>query len=353
MPKDKEGSACQKSESRSSRIWCITEMLSGLTPDQAPEWARNWAMHVEQVKYATWQLEAAPSTGQLHVQAAVRFATALRLAAVKRLFPTAHLEPAGNWERLKAYCTKEESRVAGPWERGRDLGRGHRSDLDAIAEGVAAGTDLRTIARDHPATYVRNYKGLAALQQLLHQPPAMERRVALFVGPTATGKTRMVYDNLDDVYSVFCIKSPWFDGYTGQRNVVLDECGPGMMNHNFLKRLLDRYPITVPVKGGSCAWMAQTIVLTSNVPIEEWFSGTNIHHADFAALKRRMRIFNFPDEKWLAECWVRGQIAPPSPEASVPSNDTVVNVESDEEPAQVLQSMFGPATQPIDLFDSD
>lgn len=222
----------------------------------------SWLEAIPSVRYAVWQVEAAPSTGQLHVQGAVRFATAKRLSAVKKLFPTAHLEVAGNWDRLKEYCTKEETRVAGPWTLGKDLGSGHRSDLDCLAQGIADGRSIRSIAEEAPATYVRNYKGLAALQSILHAPTAMDRRVALFVGDTATGKTRMVYDNLSEVYSVFCLRTPWFDGYTGQENVLFDECGPGMMNHNFLKRLLDRYPITVPIKGGSVAWNAKTIVLT-------------------------------------------------------------------------------------------
>lgn len=313
-----------------------------LDPEQLQSDLSKWGDHVDRIKYACWQVEMAPSTGQLHVQAAVRFVTALRAAAVKKLFPKAHLEVAGNWEKLKEYCTKEESRVLGPWVRGMDPGSGHRSDLDLVAEDIKSGVSLRDIALRQPATYVRNYKGLAALQSLIHQPPAIERSVALFVGPTATGKTRMVYDNLEDVYSVFCIKAPWFDGYTGQKHVVLDECGPGMMNHNFLKRLLDRYPMTVPVKGGSAAWMAERIVLTSNVPIEQWFDTTTMFKGDFDALKRRIRVFNFPEDKWLADCWIKGApaaqqiVAPVAPSREptlvLSDDEQVYDITDDEEP---------------------
>lgn len=76
-----------------------------------------------------------------------------------------------------------------------------------------------------------------------------------------------------------------------------------MMNHNFLKRLLDRYPITVPVKGGAESWSADCIVLTSNVDLETWYPGLPL--SDFNALKRRIEIFQFPGDKKKAIEWLR------------------------------------------------
>jgi len=61
----------------------------------------------------------------------------------------------------------------------------------------------------------------------------------------------------------------------------------------------------IPVKGGSAVWNASTVIMTSNQPIEEWYPFSK--KDDIDALRRRIRIFEFPQEKWLAECWIKGE----------------------------------------------
>ena len=262
------------------------------------------------IKYLVCQKEVAPSTGGLHVQGAIAFTEPTRMAPIQNLMPGVHLNPARDWTKLKEYCQKTETRVEGsvPFIHGEDTGQGHRSDLHEAVEAIKSGKRMRDIATEHSTTFVRAYKGLSVLQATLFPADHMERRCALFWGPTETGKTRMVFDNLPDVYTVFDIKHPWFEGYSGEENVLLDECGKDMMSVDFLKRLLDRYPMIVPIKGMSQIWRAKTIVMTSNTPLDRWYPG--IDRLDFDALKRRMIVFKFPEEKWLAECWIKGQERP-------------------------------------------
>ena len=206
---------------------------------------------------------------------------------------------------------------------GEDTMQGQRSDLASAASLVRQGASMKEVAELDPVVFVRAYKGLTALQSILHPPKAVDRKVGLFVGATETGKTRMVFDELINVYTVFDLKNPWFDGYQGEANVLLDECGPGMMNHNFLKRLLDRYPMTVPIKGGSVAWNASTIVMTSNVPLDEWYE--RLPYADLQALKRRVKIFEFPKDKELARAWISGSLIRPE------KRERIVEVESEDD----------------------
>jgi len=63
----------------------------------------------------------------------------------------------------------------------------------------------------------------------------------------------------------------WFDGYEGQRTVILDDFRKNNMSFSLLLRLLDRYCITVPVKGGYTCWNPLTIIITC----------TNAPHAEF------------------------------------------------------------------------
>lgn len=290
-----------------SRKWCFTLHLDK-QPSELAEVCAEWDM--SKVTYLVYQLEVAPTTGALHAQGAIALSTSLRLTAMKKMMRSQaiHLEPARNWEKAKQYCMKAETRVAGtePFEWGAETSQGQRSDLATAASLVEAGQNMREIAKVCPVTYIRCYKGLNALQQMMHPPKAIVRKVGLFWGSTETGKTRMVFDNLEDVYTVADLKAPWFDNYKGEANVLMDECGANMMHHNLLKRLLDRYPMSVPIKGGFTQWNASTIIMTSNMPIDDWYYG--LPQADLQALKRRVRIFEFPRDKALAEAWLTGRL---------------------------------------------
>lgn len=309
-----------------ARKWCFTLQVNDHDP-QTPQglWESFPPALKTRLTFLVMQYEVAPSTGKLHAQGAASFSGPMRMAAVKKLLPGAHLEVARAWEKATEYCVKQETRAPGtePFHWGEDKGQGARSDLKAAVEMIREGKTLREVAEEHGEVFARAHKGLQQLQAVLHPPVAGERKVGLFWGPTETGKTRSVFDHLPDVYTVFDTHTPWFDGYQGEPNVLLDECGPGMMNHNLLKRLLDRYPMTVPIKGGSVAWQAKTIILTSNVELSAWYPGLTL--ADYKALERRMRIFEFPRDKALAVAWLKGELVAPAKRERPPS---IVSVSS-------------------------
>lgn len=107
----------------------------------------------------------------------------------------------------------------------------------------------------------------------------------------------MAHELFPDLYQVFDVRTPWFDGYDGQKAVLFDEMGPGVMHWNMLKRLLDRYPMQVPVKGGSVHWNPEVIILTSNCWLELWYQDAKgMNPMDYAALERRVHKFRFPEQ---------------------------------------------------------
>lgn len=262
------------------------------------------------MRYMTYQVEAAPTTGQLHLQGCLRLLKPARLQGVKKMMkePTIHLEVARAWAEAKKYSNKPETRVAGPWEYGEDMGQGARSDIHALCGMVRAGKRDREIAEEHPALYMRLHKGVGALRSALARHCMRPNlRVALFWGATGTGKTWTATQSWgeEEIYSVFDVVTPWFDGYQGQRIVIFDEMGPGCMDVNKLKRFLDKYSVMVPMKGSSAILEAETIVLTSNSPIHCWYP--HAREEDLTALQRRMKVFKFPDDKLAAERWCRGE----------------------------------------------
>jgi hypothetical protein len=162
-----------------SRRWCFT-IFPFENFEQYP-----WAEDIETLpkhpkeRYCVWQLEVCPTSGNYHVQGYVELSATVRLSSMVSWIPGGHYEVAqGPREACKQYCMKQETRldgpkeIAGPFERGQWIvGQGARTDLnDAIA--VLKERGLRAVAQDHPATFVRNCKGLEALAAILDKPPS-------------------------------------------------------------------------------------------------------------------------------------------------------------------------------------
>jgi len=78
----------------------------------------------------------------------------------------------------------------------------------------------------------------------------------------------------------------WWDGYCGQSEVIIDDYRRDLCTFAELLRLFDRYPHTVEFKGGSCQFLAKTIVVTtSKGPKETWEGRCD---EDLAQLCRRI-----------------------------------------------------------------
>lgn len=104
----------------------------------------------------------------------------------------------------------------------------------------------------------------------LYQPinTFKKRKVFWLWGPTGGGKTREAFECLsekfgNDVWFSFGDLNTFFNGYTGQKGVLLDDFRPGMLKFNFLLRILDGYPVNVNIKGSSVVWNAEVIFITA------------------------------------------------------------------------------------------
>ena len=90
--------------------------------------------------------------GTSHYQGYICFKFNKTLHAVK-FNPRAHWElRGGKHEEAKAYCSKEETRVDGPWTYGEEPQKGKRTDLLLLKERLDAGVPVRDIWRD-PETF--------------------------------------------------------------------------------------------------------------------------------------------------------------------------------------------------------
>lgn len=244
-----------------NRNWCFTSFEA-----EPPQFDVT-------MKYMIVGKEVCPDTSREHWQGFVIFKNPKLFGGLKRVQPTWHWEAAkGSIDDNVNYCSKDGNFE----EHGeRPAGSGHRSDLDAITDMIASGKSELEIYETSPSTWIRNYRGIKSACQLLRLNTRRDwiMDVRIYWGKPGSGKTRTVYDEFDtDVYPKMVGK--WWDGYMGQRVVLIDDFDPDTCFDNtfdFYLKLLDRYPMLVEWKGGSGNFCSRVIIFTSNVNPNMWF----------------------------------------------------------------------------------
>lgn len=232
--------------------------------------------------------EICPTTGRRHLQGFLYFKHAVTRSGVKKRlgegFGAVHLEASkGTVRENVVYCSKE-----GDFEcYGEQPSQGQRADLIEIRDKIQAGVDERSIAEDHWNQWVVYRRSFAAYRKLLLQPGMrLQCKVYLIVGASGTGKTRYVYERFHGTEGgLWMSHDPtlkWFDGYNGEKAVLIDDFRGGA-DFEFMLRLLDSYPCKVPVKGDFVQWQPDYIFITSNTEPGAWYPDV-----DLAPLTRRI-----------------------------------------------------------------
>lgn len=126
-------------------------------------------------------------------------------------------------------------------------------------------------------------------------------RVLWFHGSTGKGKTRRAIELGGSSYWISSTDLKWFDGYHSERVAILDDIRTNSCPFNFLLRLLDRYKLNVPIKGGFTFWTPQTIIITCPVAPQKLYvhreTGEEWDHLD-QLLRRIDEIRDFDAEPY-------------------------------------------------------
>ncbi|APA62649.1 putative replication protein [uncultured virus] len=248
------------------------------------------------VKYVICQLESCPSSGRLHVQGYVEFDKMMTIKQVKKILgEKTHLDKRqGTQEQAIKYCSKNDTKIEGPFIIGKKAQQGQRTDLEKTAERLRNGDSIELIIEEN-GNMLRYIKHMKEYKMLIEKKRDREEPVyvEVIVGDPGSGKTRYVYDKEPDLFVLpeQHGNSIWFDGYQGQEAVIFDDFYGGI-KYSTMLRLLDRYPLRVPIKGGFTQWKAKRIYITSNQGIDKWYK-----IQDMRALKRRVsKIIIFEEQ---------------------------------------------------------
>jgi hypothetical protein len=227
--------------------------------------------------------ETCPTTGTRHIQGYCLFKKRTRFGRVKQILPSrCHIEPAkGSPNQNYEYCSKEGNTI----EIGKFTKR-KSQDLDLVCEKLQNGTTMVEIAKEFPTTFVRYSRGLQALSSLLSESKKRDFKseVIVLIGKTGTGKSKWCADCCRSKPTYYKPRGPWWDGYSGQDNVILDDFY-GWISYDELLRLLDAYPLRVPTKGGFAQFCSKRIFITSNLHYKEWYK---FRDYEPSALQRRI-----------------------------------------------------------------
>ena len=244
--------------------------------------------------YSVVGKETCPTTGRRHLQCYVYYKNAKSVRSMIKLYPGVHIEAAkGTPQENRKYCIKEGDFV----ETGELPKQGSRSDLESVYDMTADGKSDTEIGESYKALYMRYYKAVDRVRfnyaRLQNQYEPVE--VMVFCGQAGSGKTCRAFTMDPDLYMLdLSSDTVWFDGYVGQKTLLIDDFY-GNIKYGYLLKLLDGYKFQLPIKGGYTWKSWNRVIITSNKLPGEWYT-----QGLTPALKRRITFvqeFDDPTEE--------------------------------------------------------
>ncbi|CAI8055949.1 Replication-associated protein [Geodia barretti] len=242
------------------------------------------------VHYLTYGRETGDE-GTPHLQGYLQFDKRKTFPFIKSLFPRrTHLEvqKARDNKQAREYCHKEDQE---PYEKG-DFKDNHPKGPSAAETrrkayaDIKRGKSLQEIIDDNP-------EELSYIHQAARYAPArtLPAKVLYLHGKTGCGKTTSTLNVLLKHDLQFFKKMPgthWFDGYTGQPVMVLEEFQSCFTLTKFLS-MCDPYPPQLEVKGGTMPNRSTHIIICSNSgPFLQYQDVQDKRPASYAAFLRRI-----------------------------------------------------------------
>lgn len=266
-----------------------------------------------------YQLEMCPKTGRLHYQGYVVFKRSQRFNWVRNFFERytgqsdIHVEQCGGThDQNVAYCTKDESRVDGPWEFGdrQVVGSGRRTDLHDVQALLDQGANLREVATKHFSSWVKYrqaFADYAVMKKTAESKPKYEMDkfnmmpldltlpVWLY-GPTNCGKTSFAMAHFKNPLMVQHLEDlKAFDAKLHD-GIVFDDMSFTHVPFQQVLRLFEsEYDSTI-----HCRYMNAVIpkgtkrIFTHNTP-DAWVP-KDLMEGQYEALNRRIKLVCIPED---------------------------------------------------------
>lgn len=272
-----------------TKYWCFT--LNNYTDAETTK-LETLVERVGRVVFVCWGYERGEQ-GTPHLQGYLELGQRARLNTVKRILelPRIHLEKRrGTRQQAIDYCRKD-----GDFHSFGDLPelqRGRRTDLEHVKRIIDSGGREAMVAEEEFAAFIRYHRGIRRYISIRIPRRTSPPTVTVYWGQTGTGKTRKVWEDHAQADVWVYPGGGWFDGYHGQQVALFDDYSGSELKLSYLLKVLDRYPLKVPIKGDFMEWNPEFIYLTSNINPDVWYP--NAHEEHRLALRRRFtRVIHF------------------------------------------------------------
>ncbi len=321
-----------------SRFFCFTGNDPVLIADGDagvfyPEFSMAVGPHLGAVRHGIsgiiFQMERAPTSGMLHLQG--YFET-----PGLTTFDTLHnyecfrdrdywiTAADGSAAKNIVYCTKPDDlpeelglRFSFRWGELVGAGQGRRTDILAVKRQIDQGVSELEIWRAEETfqPMLKYHKGFDRYRILVTVGNCIQRRVIVYWGPTGTGKSHSAKQRFPTAYRVPHPKGSgtYWDGYTGQSAVIVEEMSGARFSHNFLLDLCGDTPLHVPIHGGLVPFTSTYIVFTADRHPGHWYSKLYAEHPHlWAMFERRIEEVHHRTVRYVGpEVTVRNWPVPP------------------------------------------
>jgi hypothetical protein len=206
-------------------------------------------------------------------------------------------KPTGNWTYASGLVKHSEQLSEPVWINQNDMvkKKGKRSDLAELNKLIEAGATLDDIDREMPNVALRYDKNIERKifrrDARIARQSSTEKLCYFLWGDAGTGKTfdvleyrfpKMFNYTSDDVFILNKGNNGnlWWNGYTNQRVLLIDDIEPGMISRQNLLRILDDLSFKGETKGGVVQTNFEIVFITSNYHPREILTKVNTWYED-------------------------------------------------------------------------
>lgn len=224
----------------------------------------------EKTSYLVYGREVGEEKKTPHLQGYVELKHQTDIKSINKFLAWHTEKRKGTAAQAADYCKKDGAIT----EIGTISKPGTRSDLKRLRDLVVEGADDCTLFNECTGPYLRYINGIERARHALLKKKHKSWSpvsVKVYWGGTGTGKTKRAYSEAPDLYRCYDVENlKWWCGYNGEKTILLDDFRPHA-KFDTLLRILDGYPMSLQIKGGSTWKCWDTVIITSNHAPEGWY----------------------------------------------------------------------------------
>ncbi len=237
------------------------------------------------IRYICWGNEICPKTKRKHLQGWLQVDKKKRRTEIQKLCRSKkiHVEACrGDEGSNEKYCQKDNKyKTVGEY-----ITQGSRTDLNLLKEMIDQGEPLESIANANFHAFIQYNRGFQEYKKIVDRRLRKKFRKVKVIhlhGKTGSGKTKKAMESCDDPYKIQGKAMKWWDGYEGEKTLIIDEYDNDIPLTELLG-ILDGYQLRLPIKGSFTYANWETVYITSNY--KRLHKNAKLEHRN--ALKRRI-----------------------------------------------------------------